>query len=71
MNLTRSPCCQRLSFTNAPTCPHCGKPFQPGALTAKELGEDKAFGKKAHALFLVAFLTVPLVLLFLGLQVYQ
>lgn len=70
MNLTRSPCCQRLSFTNAASCPHCGKAFQPGALTAKELGEDKAFAWKAHALFLVAFLTLPLVLLFVGLQVY-
>jgi hypothetical protein len=63
MDLTKSLCCHRLCFTNAASCPHCGKAFQPGALKAKAVAEGKAFELKARALFLVAFLAVPAVLL--------
>jgi len=56
MGLTRSLCCRRLCFTSTASCPHCGKAFQPGALNAKAVAEDKAFDKKFHILFLVMFL---------------
>lgn len=65
MGLTRSLCCRRLSFTNATSCPHCGKEFRPGSLDEKAAGEDKAFDRRSHALFLVAFLVLPTVLSFI------
>lgn len=64
MDLTKSLCCRRLCFTNAASCPHCGKAFQPGALKAKAVAEDKAFDRKAHALFLATFLVLPVVIFF-------
>jgi len=64
MGLTRSLCCRRLCFTNAASCPHCGKGFQSGSLDEKAAGEDKTFDQKFHALFLVAFLVLPIVLFF-------
>ena len=64
MDLTKSLCCRRLCFANAASCPHCGKAFQPGALKAKAVAEDKAFDRKAHALFLAAFLVLPVVMFF-------
>jgi hypothetical protein len=64
MGLTRSLCCRRLCFTNAASCPHCGKGFQSGSLDEKAAGEDKTFDQKSHALFLVAFLVLPIVLFF-------
>lgn len=70
MDLTKSLCCQRLCFTNTASCPHCGKAFQPGALKAKAVAEDKAFDRKAHALFIAAFLALPTVLLVVQFQNY-
>jgi hypothetical protein len=64
MGLTRSLCCRRLCFTNAASCPHCGKGFQSRSLDEKAAGEDKTFDQKSHALFLVAFLVLPIVLFF-------
>ena len=64
MGLTRSLRCRRLCFTNAASCPHCGKGFQSGSLDEKAAGEDKTFDQKSHALFLVAFLVLPIVLFF-------
>ena len=64
MGLTRSLCCRRLCFTNTASCPHCGKDFLAGSLDEKAVGEDKAFDQRSHALFLAAFLVLP-VLLFL------
>jgi hypothetical protein len=68
MDITKSSCCHRLSFTNAASCPHCGRAFQPGTLAAKAVAEDKAFDRKANVLFLVAFLALPVLLLFLQLE---
>ena len=65
MNLTKSLCCRRLSFTNAGSCPHCGKTFQPGTLETKAAAEDKAFERKARVLFIIAFVALPAVLFFL------
>ena len=70
MELTKSPCCHRLCFTHAATCPHCGKAFPTGALKAKAFAEGKAFERKANALFFAAILAVPVVLLFLQFQGY-
>ena len=70
MGLTRSLCCHRLSFTDAAFCPSCGKTFQPGALQAKAIAEEKAFSMKANALFLGAFLTLLGVLTFVQFQAY-
>lgn len=70
MDLTKSLCCHRLCFTNTACCPHCGEPFQPGALKAKAVAEDKAFVRRVHTLFLAAFLALPVVLLFVQLQGY-
>jgi hypothetical protein len=70
MGLTKSLCCHRLCFTNAASCPHCGKALQPGMLKAKAVAEDKAFDRRAHALFLAAFLAVPAVLLLVQFQGY-
>jgi hypothetical protein len=64
MNLTKSLCCRRLCFTNAVSCPHCGQAFEPGALSAKALGEDQAFDRKAHALFLATILLMVAVIFF-------
>jgi hypothetical protein len=65
MGLTKSLCCHRLCFTNTPSCPHCGKDFQPGLLRARAVAEDRAFDMKAHVLFLVAFLVLPAMLFFI------
>jgi hypothetical protein len=65
MRLTRSFCCRRLSFSNAASCPHCGKGFPPGSLDAKATQEDKAFDQRSHALFLIAFLVLPLMPFFI------
>ena len=65
MGLTRSFCCRRLCFTNAASCPHCGKGFQPGTLDEKAAKEDKAFDQRSHVLFLVALLVLPVVLFFI------
>ena len=70
MDITRSLCCHRLCFSNAASCPHCGEPFQPGALKAKAVAENKAFEMKARALFLIALLALPAVLLFVHFQGY-
>ena len=70
MDLTKSLCCHRFCFTNAGSCPHCEQAFQPGALKAKAVAEDKAFEMKARALFLLAFLAVPAVLLLVQFQGY-
>jgi hypothetical protein len=59
MNITKSLCCHRLCLTNALSCPHCGKSFQPGALDAKADAENKAFDRKGYAIFLAAFLILP------------
>ncbi len=70
MNLTKSSCCGRLSFTDAASCPHCGKAFQPGTLKAKAVAEGKAFDRKARAVFIVAFIAFPVMLLYLQFQGY-
>ena len=70
MSLTRSLCCHRLNFTDAAFCPSCGKTFQPGALQAKAVAEEKAFSMKANALFLGLLLTLLAVLIFVQLQAY-
>lgn len=70
MNLTKSLCCRRISFTNAASCPHCGKAFQAGTLKAKAVAEDKAFNRNAHVLFIIAFVVLPAVLFFLQFQNY-
>ena len=59
MDITKSLCCRRLCFSNAASCPHCGEPFQPGALKAKAVAENKAFEMKALALFLAALVALP------------
>jgi hypothetical protein len=70
MNLTSSLCCRRLSFTNESSCPHCGRTFPPGTLEAKAVAENKAFDRKSHILFIIAFLAFPAVLFFLQVQGY-
>jgi len=65
MRLTRSFCCRCLCFTNATSCPHCGKGFPPGSLDEKAENEDKAFDQRSHVLFLVALLVLPVVLFFI------
>jgi len=52
-------------LTNASSCPHCSKDFQPRSLNEKAAGEDKAFDRQSHALFLVALLVLPVVLFFI------
>jgi hypothetical protein len=59
MEMTKSLCCRRLCFTNASSCPHCGKGFQPGSLAAKAVAENKVFDRKTYAIFLAAFLILP------------
>ena len=70
MGLTKSLCCRRLSFTDTASCPHCGKSFPEGELQAKAVAADNAFERKAHWLFLAAFVTLPLVLFFLEFNGY-
>ncbi len=57
-------------LSNAASCPHCREPFQPGALKAKAVAENKAFEMKARVLFLAAFLALPAVLLLVHFQGY-
>ena len=59
MDITKSLCCRRLCLTNALSCPHCGKGFQPGSLAAKADAETKALTRKTYAIFLTAFLILP------------
>jgi len=59
MEITKSQCCHRLCLSNAVACPHCGKPFQPGALGAKATAENSAFMKKIYIMFIAAFLILP------------
>ena len=46
----------------------CRAPFEPGALKAKAVAEDKAFELKARVLFLAAFLALPAVFLLVHFQ---
>lgn len=68
MSLTRCPHCRRLCFTDAATC--CGQIFEPGVLQVQAVSKEKAFSRKANALFLYALLTVLTVLLLVQLQAY-
>ena len=70
MSLTLCPYCQRLCFTDSASCPGCSHTFQAGVLQAQAVAEEKAFSRKANALFLSAFLMVLGVLLFFQLQAY-
>lgn len=65
MDITKSTCCNRLSFVNAILCPHCGKAFQPGTLKAKAVAEDKAFNRKAYGLLFAAFVALVAVSIFI------
>lgn len=65
MDITKSFCCRRLCLTNALSCPHCGKGFQPGSLEAKAVAENKAFDRKLLVTFLAVFLIFPPALFFL------
>ena len=70
MSLTKCPNCHRHCFTDAASCPSCGKTFQPGLLQAQVIVKEKVFSTKANTLFLSLFLTVLAVLVFVELQVY-
>jgi hypothetical protein len=59
MEITKSLCCHRLCLTNALSCPHCGKRFQPGSLAAQAVAENTAFARRNNAIFLAAFLILP------------
>ena len=70
MSLTLCPHCRRHCFTDAASCPSCGHAFQAGALQAQAVAEEKAFSKRANALFFSALLTLLGVLLFVQIQAY-
>ena len=59
MDITKSLCCRRLCLTNALSCPHCGKDFQPGSLAAKAKAENKVLSSRTYAIFVAAFLILP------------
>lgn len=59
MDMTKSQCCRRLCLTNALSCPHCGKGFQPGSLAAKADAENKALARRTYVIFIAAFLILP------------
>ncbi|MFN2531618.1 MAG: hypothetical protein ABR555_10000 [Pyrinomonadaceae bacterium] len=56
MDLTRSPCCLHLCFSDAAACPQCGQVFELHELDRKAMSEEKAFAKKANEVFLGIFL---------------
>jgi hypothetical protein len=62
--------CHRICFTDAATCPSCGQIFQTGVLQEQAVYKEKAFTRKANALFLCALLTLLAVLLLVQLQAY-
>jgi hypothetical protein len=70
MDITKSLCCHRLCLTNALSCPHCGKTFQPGSLAAKAVAENTVFHRKTYAVFLAAFLIVPPALFLIQTQLH-
>ena len=70
MSLTLCPHCQRQCFTDSASCPGCGHTFQAGVLQAQAVAEEKAFSRKANALFFSGLLIVLGVLLFFQLQAY-
>ena len=59
MDITKSLCCRRLCLTNALSCPHCSKSFQPGSLAAKADAENKTLSRRTYAIFVAAFLILP------------
>ena len=70
MSLTLCSHCQRHCFTDPASCPSCEHVFQPGALQAQAVAEEKAFSRRANALFFSALLTLLGVLLFVQIQAY-
>jgi len=68
MNLTRSPCCHHLCFSNAAMCPWCGQAFEQGALERIAIAGEKAFKRNAYRIFLSVFLGSLAVLLFFQLR---
>lgn len=71
MCLTKCPDCRRLTFVAATSCPSCEKEFQPGALRAKAEAEEKTFKRKCAAPFIIALLSLLVVLLFVVLRDYR
>ena len=65
MDITKSTCCNRLTFINVILCPHCGKAFQSETLKGKAVAEDKAFNRKTYGLFLAAFVALVAVSTFI------
>ena len=68
MNLTRSPCCHHLCFSNATMCLWCGQAFESGVLERVAVAGEKAFKRNAYAIFLSVFLGLLAVLIFFQLQ---
>jgi hypothetical protein len=68
MNLTRSPCCNRLCFSSTAICPWCGHAFELGALERAAIDREEAFKRNAYAIFLSLFLGSLAVLLIFQLQ---
>ena len=70
MGLTQCPYCHRQCFSDATSCPTCGRIFQPGRLQSQAAAKEKAFSTNANILFLSLFLTSLAVLVFVELQAY-
>src|SRR4030095_1141315 len=70
MSLTQCPNCHRHCFTDAASCPSCGRTFPSGGLEAQAVAKEKAFSRNSITLFLSLFLSILAVLVFVELQVY-
>ncbi len=68
MNLTRSPCCYHLCFSDAAMCLWCGQAFESGALERLAVAGEKAFKRNAYLAFVSVFLGSLAVLLFFQLR---
>jgi hypothetical protein len=71
MSLTSCPYCFRQCFTDAASCPSCERAFQPGVLQALAVAKEKAFSRKADALFLTVLVILLAVLLIAQVQTYS
>jgi len=68
MNVTRSPCCHHLCFSDAAMCLWCGQPYESGALERAAIAGEKAFRRNAYVAFVCVFLGSLAVLLFVQLR---
>jgi hypothetical protein len=70
LSLTQCPSCHNLSFVDVVSCPNCAQAFPPGQLQKIADAEDRAFKKRAGAMFIILLMISMAIVLAVILQDY-